>query len=140
MSVETAKATVRSFIKELETGDRDRLAELLTDDATWWLSGRLPVSGDYRGRDAVLDDFLSQGLGLYRPGTLTLEIVSMIGEGDTVAVEWVADGVSAKGERYLNHYHVAFDTRGDQVCAVREYVDSLYVLDVLFPDLESAGL
>jgi ketosteroid isomerase-like protein len=133
MTVATNKELVKRFIHELESGDRDRLAELLSDDATWWLPGSLPVSGTYRGRDSVMDGFLAKGLGLYRPDTLTFTIVSMIGEGDTVAVEWVADGTSAGGERYHNYYHVAFDVRDEKICAVREYVDSLYVREVLFP-------
>jgi ketosteroid isomerase-like protein len=133
MTVAANKELVKQFIGELESGDRDRLADLLSDDATWWLPGSLPVSGTYRGRNAVLDGFLANGLGLYQPDTLSFTIVSMIGEENTVAVEWVADGTSAAGERYHNFYHVAFDVRDEKICAVREYVDSLYVREVLFP-------
>jgi ketosteroid isomerase-like protein len=127
------KQVVADFVHALEGGDRDRIAALLTPDATWWLPGRLPVSGTYAGRDAILDDFLAHGLALYRPATLTFEIVRMVAEAGTVAVEWVADGISAGGETYRNHYHVAFDVRDGRIAAVREYVDTLYVLDVLFP-------
>lgn len=133
MTTAANKELVRRFIRALETGDRDQLADLLTDDAMWWLPGSLPVSGTYRGRNAVLDGFLAKGLGLYQPDTLRFTIVSMIGESDTVAVEWVADGTSAAGERYHNFYHVAFDMCDEKICAVREYVDSLYVSEVLFP-------
>lgn len=134
MTVPANKAVVREFIGALEVGAREQIAELLTADAVWWLPGRLPVSGRYEGRDAVLDGFLAQGLNLYQPGTLTFEIVNMIGEGDTVAVEWIADGTSATGTPYRNHYHVAFDVADGRVSEVREYVDTLYVSDVLFPD------
>lgn len=133
MSSDGAKQVVTEFVRALESGDRDRLTALLAPDATWWLPGRLPVSGSYAGRDAILDDFLARGLALYRPATLTFEIVRMVEEAGTVAVEWVADGISAAGETYRNHYHVAFDVHGGRITAVREYVDTLYVLDVLFP-------
>lgn len=134
MTVAANKAVVQEFITALEVGKHEQIAELLTADAVWWLPGRLPVSGRYEGRGAVLDGFLAQGLGLYQPGTLTFEIVNMIGEGDTVAVEWIADGTSAAGAHYRNHYHVAFDVADGRVSAVREYVDTLYASEVLFPD------
>jgi uncharacterized protein len=129
---EANKEVVARFVAALGAGDDAALAELLHPDATWWLPGRLPVSGRYVGRDAVVDGFLAQGLALYEPGTLSFEVVRMIAEGDQVGVEWVASGRSAGGRDYRNHYNVAFTVRDRQVHEVREYCDTLYVHDVLY--------
>jgi uncharacterized protein len=133
MSVAANKEIVRDFISAWQDGSP--IVEMLTPDAVWWLPGRLPMSGRYEGRDAILNDFLNQGVGLFQPGTLTFEIVNMVGEGDTVAVEWIVDGISAVGAVYRNHYHVAFDIKAGLVHEVREYPDTLVSAQVLWPHL-----
>jgi ketosteroid isomerase-like protein len=134
MSVAANKEVVRGFVSAMQDGSRERLAETLTPDAVWWLPGNLPISGRYEGRDAILNDFLAKGMGIFQPGTLAFEVVNMVGEGDTVAVEWISDGISAAGAHYRNHYHFAFDIKAGRVHEVREYFDSLYAAQVLWPD------
>ena len=126
------KETVARFIAALGAGDTATLTRLLHPEATWWLPGRLAVSGRYVGRHAVLNDFLARGLSLYTPGTLTFEVTRMIAESDQVAVEWVARGVSAKGRDYQNYYNVAFTVWDGEIREVREYCDTLYINDVLY--------
>lgn len=126
------KQVVARFVDALGEGDTAALSALLHPGASWWLPGRLPVSGHYAGRDAVLDGFLAQGLALYTPGTLAFDVVRMIAEGDQVGVEWVATGRSTGGREYRNHYNVAFTVRDGLVHEVREYCDTLYVHDVLY--------
>ncbi|NEE03704.1 nuclear transport factor 2 family protein [Phytoactinopolyspora halotolerans] len=132
MSASANKTTVRSFITAISDGDIAAVRELLTDDAVWWLPGTLPVSGRYEGPEAVVNDFLSQGLNLYRPGSLTFEITSMIEEAGSVSVEWTARGLSAAGREYQNYYNVNFTVRGGRISEIREYTDTLYVSDVLY--------
>jgi ketosteroid isomerase-like protein len=49
-----------------------------------------------------------------------------------VAVQTVMTARTAKGAAYRNHYHWAFRVRGRRICAVKEYVDTLYAQRMLF--------
>lgn len=128
----TNAGTVRRFVAAIEAGDTPALEQLLVDDATWHLHGTLPVSGHYEGRRAILDEFLTQGLGLYRPGTLRLDITHLITDGDTVALEWHATGLSVRGNTYDNEYAFFFTVRNGKITAIREYTDMLHVAEALY--------
>ena len=54
----------------------DTVRELFAEDATWWLGGELPLSGTWRGRDAILGDFLGSIPRLYQPETISIEVTS----------------------------------------------------------------
>jgi uncharacterized protein len=49
-----------------------------------------------------------------------------------VAIEWVAQGKSAKGKAYENYYLLLFEVKNGRIQAIREYVDTLYAKEVLF--------
>ncbi|MGH0031209.1 MAG: nuclear transport factor 2 family protein [Myxococcota bacterium] len=51
----------RALWKAVSTADLETLARLTTDDITWHASGRGPKSGDYQGREVVLDYLASLG-------------------------------------------------------------------------------
>jgi hypothetical protein len=48
-------ARVREGFAAWNRGDFDTVREYLADDVVWHVGGDHPLSGDYRGRDAVLD-------------------------------------------------------------------------------------
>jgi ketosteroid isomerase-like protein len=48
---------LREGYQAFAAGDMARLAELFADDVVWHSPGRNPLSGDYRGRDAVFGLF-----------------------------------------------------------------------------------
>ena len=74
---------------------------------------------------------MAEGVKLY-DGPLAVTLESLIAEGDQAAVQLVIDGRTAKGEPYHNFYHFAFRVRDGKICAVREYVDTLYAQRKLF--------
>ncbi|RIT24709.1 hypothetical protein D2E76_28795, partial [Mycobacteroides abscessus] len=65
---------VVGFLAAMGRADINALSEMLADDATWWLAGDLPVSGLYRGKAAVIGDFLWSAAVLFEPGSLTFEL------------------------------------------------------------------
>lgn len=132
MSSAESKQVVLQFIADLSAGNMDGIRSGLADDATWWLPGNLPVSGTFKGKQAIFEGFFAKAFPFFTPGTMNIEVQSAIAEGDAVAVEWVATAVTAKGQPYKNYYHVRFDVRDGKIQTVREYVDSLYARDVLF--------
>ena len=45
----------RDLLEEVSRGNLDALDEQVTDDIVWHVGGEHPLSGDYRGREAVMD-------------------------------------------------------------------------------------
>lgn len=126
------KQVVFGFVEALSRGNIDAINAALADDATWWLPGSLPVSGTHRGKKGIFDGFLAKAAPLFQPGSLSIQVQNTIAEGDSVAVEWIARGKTAKGKTYENYYNVVFEVKGGKIQAVREYVDTLYAKEVLF--------
>ncbi len=133
MHADETRRIVLEWIDAVNRGDGDAVAGAFTDDATWWVSGSLPVSGLYEGREAIMRDFFAPALELFVPGTFRIEPVSTIAEGNRVAVEWKGFATSARGGEYRQGYHMAFElTDAGQIAAVREYNDTLHSHLVLF--------
>jgi ketosteroid isomerase-like protein len=61
------------------------------------------------------------------------EVPTLIGEGDTVAVEWRIRARTPAGEDYDNAYCGIFVVRDEKIQIIREYLDSRYALETLFP-------
>ena len=131
MGVAENKKVVLGFLEAFEAGDIQAAQAALADDATWWVPGSLPMSGTYEGKQAIFGDFLSQAGVLFEPGTLSTEVCDTIGEGDSVAIGLINRAKSAKGGDYKNYYHFKFKVKEGKIQAVKEYVDTLYVKEVL---------
>lgn len=132
MSAAESKKIVLEFIEALSKGDVEAVTAAFSDDITWWLPGSLPVSGTYTGSKEILEDFFGTAFPYFEPDTLSITVQRAVAEENSVAVEWRVNARTAKGKPYDNYYHVSFDLRGGKICAVREYLDSLYAKDVLF--------
>ncbi|HEX2031587.1 MAG TPA: nuclear transport factor 2 family protein [Actinomycetota bacterium] len=52
---------LQAFLDAYAAGDRDALGRSLADDAVWHIGGTHRLSGDYRGRQAILDYFDTVG-------------------------------------------------------------------------------
>jgi len=62
---------------------------------------------------------------------LTMELKSLIGEGDIVAAEARSYGVTKSGKHYENEYHILFRIRHGEIVEVREYTDPMHAVEVL---------
>ncbi len=49
--------TARSAYEAFGRGDLAALKEMLTEDGTWLTSDELPLGGETRGRDAIIENF-----------------------------------------------------------------------------------
>ena len=52
-NVDAARASYEAFGR----GDLETLKEMLSEDSTWLTSDELPLGGETRGRDAIIEDF-----------------------------------------------------------------------------------
>lgn len=65
MSAEHPNAEVlRAFFDAFGAADRDRLAELVTDDFVWHFPGSSPISGDWNGLDGLLTGIRATAMSL----------------------------------------------------------------------------
>ncbi|MDX6609776.1 MAG: uncharacterized protein QOF85_1701 [Solirubrobacterales bacterium] len=49
--------TARSAYEAFGRGDLEALSEMLSEDGTWLTSDELPLGGETKGRDAILENF-----------------------------------------------------------------------------------
>lgn len=131
MGAAEAKKLVKTYFKRIQTGD-PKLPEMLADDVTWWVPPGSDMAGTYEGKAKVLE-LMGSGVGLYDPSVpMKIEVEEMVAEGNTVCVQFVLTGRSAKGRDYRNHYHFVFKLKRGKIWRVKEYVDTKYAHDVLF--------
>jgi hypothetical protein len=127
-----SKAVVSRYVTAVEAGDEAAIRDCFTEDASWWLGGELPISGTWRGRDAILGDFLGTAMRFYEPGSVDLEVTSLLADGDAVALEWTSRARTVSGDPYENHCAAVFHVRNGRIASVREYMDTLYASEVAF--------
>jgi hypothetical protein len=130
------KQVVRRYLDALVAGDLDTVRDSFAEDAVWTIHGDLPVAGPWRGRDHIVDDFLTAVAGaLYEPGSVAFEFPTLLADGDTVAVEWRVRARTARGGDYANAYCGLFVVRDGRIAEVREYLDTAYAARTLFADV-----
>ena len=133
-----SKSVLERYVAALQAGDESAIRDAVADDAVWQLDGELPISGTWRGRDSIIDDFLGTALSYYRPGTISLEVTSLIAEGDRVVMEWTSRAHTHTGEPYENRCIGVFTVRAGRIEHVHEYMDTLYAYRTAFTAAEAA--
>jgi ketosteroid isomerase-like protein len=127
MSLEGNKQLVRDFMQHFSDGDMKTALGMMSDDATWWIAGRFPLSGTKS--KAEFAELLGQ-IGAAVPGGIRLTPKAFTAEGDRVAVETESYAKHTNGKIYNNQYHFLFEIRDGKIRAVREYLDTMHTNDV----------
>ncbi|MEV3856107.1 nuclear transport factor 2 family protein [Streptomyces sp. NPDC050095] len=131
----TPKAVVTRYVEAVAAGDLATITDSFAEDAVWIYPGHdLPLTGAWKGRDVIINDFLGKATGtLFAPGTTpTVTLTSVIAEGEKVVAEWHAEGDAATGKRYDNRCLGIYTVRDGKITEVREYADTRHVGQVLF--------
>lgn len=128
MSTADNKQIVRSFFEHLNRGDVAAAFAPIDDDVAWWVPGTLPFSGTknkagYMGIVGKIQSGFPDGLA-FTVGTL-------VAEGDLVAAEVESLGRHRNGKTYNNRYHFLFTLRAGKVVAVKEYMDTLHLKELI---------
>lgn len=113
------------LFEDLPDGNIDAAPVALAEDATWWLSGSLPVPATYTGRKEIFYDFFGKTFARFERNSISIHVQDPTAERDAVVVEWFAEG---KTDEY--HYHAWFDRKEMKIHMVREYADALCAKDV----------
>jgi uncharacterized protein len=128
------KEVIQRYLNALVAGDTEAIRHSFAEDATWTIYGEIPIAGPWIGRDQIVDDFLTAGVGLlFEPGSHTFEFPTLITEGNTIALEWRVHARTATGAEYNNNYCGIFIVDDGRIQTVREYLDSGYAARILFP-------
>jgi len=129
-----AKTVAAQYVAAVQAGDEHAIRDLFAPDATWTLAGELPISGVWKGRAAIIDEFLATAMSHYEPGSISLEITGMIAEHDRVVIQWTSRARTRDGRPYENGCIGVFTIRDGRIQYVREYMDTLYAHEVAFSD------
>ncbi len=123
---------VREFFETLSSGDLEALRPLLHKEASWDATSQsIPGAGVTKGRDKIIDEFLAPVRGLFEPGDPKVVINRVFSKAEWVAAETEAVGMFSNGNEYHNRYAWIFEIRDDKIYALREYMDSHYILKQL---------
>ncbi|TVT24148.1 nuclear transport factor 2 family protein [Amycolatopsis acidiphila] len=117
------------MLKAFEAGDADAVLARLTDDATWWVAGDLPISGDH---DKAGISQMVTGIAAMAAGPIKFTPVGFTAEGDRVSVETESEADLKNGKHYSNKYHLVFEFEGDRISRIREYTDTKRVHEIMF--------
>jgi ketosteroid isomerase-like protein len=123
---------VHEFFTTLSTGDLEALRSLIHPEGSWEvMSTAVPGAGLTSGRDAVIDEFLSPVRSMFAPGDPKVTVKRTFASGDLVCAETEADGKLQNGNAYHNRYAWVVEIRDGQVCHLREYMDTAYIMSVV---------
>jgi ketosteroid isomerase-like protein len=123
-------AIAKAYEKALFGGRMDEVGSYLTDDVVYWVAGRAPLGGEWRGREAVLRAFANREFGLGAAAWGYEEVWRDWYEAEErVIVEirersWLE---SAPDDVMDQRTCVVIRFRSAQICEMRDYTDaSLY--------------
>ena len=123
---------VRVFLETLSSGDLEALRPQIHPDGSWEATGKsIPGAGITRGRDKIIDELLAPIRGMFEPGDPKIKILRVFSRDEWVAAETEAYGKLKNGKSYENRYAWIFEIRDGLVYAVREYMDTGYILQQL---------
>jgi len=123
---------VSEFFAALSSGNLESVRPRLHAHASWEATARtIPGAGITRGRDKIIDEFLAPIRGLFVPGDPKVKVLRIFSKGEWVAAETEGFGKLSNGKEYQNRYAWIFEIRDDKIFALREYMDSAYVLQQL---------
>ena len=111
------KAAVRAYYDAMNARDVDAILATYTEDARTWVLGE----GPFAGWHPVSRDMLGAFLAAF--SELRFEILSMICEGDRVALEIESQGI-LNGKPYANRYHNLVTVRDGRIAELKEYFDT----------------
>jgi len=132
-SIEKNKQLVSRFFEIFSSGDVPLLLNAMADDGSWWVSGRLEgMSGRYDKKS--FGPLVEGAKAFYKTGKLRISPISMIGEGDKVAVEAEGFAELLNGKVYEPHYHFLISIKDEKIFEIREYMDTQHAKEIFFGD------
>jgi ketosteroid isomerase-like protein len=121
---------VRRGYQAFNAADMKTLTELFDEKATWHTPGKNPMSGDYKGRDAILAHFAR--LGQETGGTFRAELRHLLADEEGRVVGLNQDTALRNGKRLMLDSCVLFEMKNGRIISGREYVYDQHAADAFF--------
>ena len=115
------------FMRSATPEDTEAAGMMFAEDASFWILGNLPMSGELRGREEIMVKRFRRGHARTVQGSKSLDIGKVIAEGEFVAAEWVSRRKVVDGKDYVNTFFGLFQVRDGKILSLREYMDTLAV-------------
>lgn len=127
--------TALRFMQALWAGDLDTTDAMFTPDAQWHFQRGMPQADLGLGlvwpaRQAlrrIVDDLF----GKFDPDGFVVSVVRTIADGESVAIEYRAEGRTARGEEYRNAYVTVLTVRDGHIAEIHPYNDTAHMLRML---------
>src|ERR1700690_2725344 len=98
MTSNDPKTVVVRYVEAARDGMSAVVRDSFAADATWDYPGDLPLSGTYRGIDAIVNEFLAGAAALMAPGKgVVIKLTNVVAEGDQVVAEWTSRATARNG-------------------------------------------
>ena len=135
MQTEDTRKLVTTYYETLPTGDREKLASLLTEDVYWTPPETAPIE-PIKGREAVAEalggDLPAQ---MFDMKTFRLDIHRILADGDVAIVQHSISAKTVGGAQYDNEYCWVYHCRDGKIARIEEYADTLKAAQVMEWDL-----
>ncbi|MWV27765.1 nuclear transport factor 2 family protein [Aurantiacibacter rhizosphaerae] len=126
-TLEDKKAIARKYMEAVSNFDAATIMSLVSDDFKIITKGTSVLSGERTMADMPA---LTEKMSAKLDGPVQTEILSMIAEGDRVAIEMEGKGKSVDGKAYDNQYLFILHIADGKVHSMTEYMDTRLVDDV----------
>lgn len=123
-TIQVAEEAFQAFAHGLATGDWPSFLDKLSDDFSFWFPAG-PFKGWNHGKEKAQDFFAL--VTVMFPEGLALTVQQVLSNNTTVIFEVRSQG-TLKGQPYENQAAIAFEIKGNQVCAYREYLGVVFQL------------
>ena len=126
------KALVQAIMDARSRRDNAPFLAAMADDFVWRIIGSTAWSGEYVGKNEVMERLLKPLLAqLTAPTHLTA--TNILADGDHVVVQCHGDATTISGQRYANTYCFVIRIAAGQLRELTEYMDTALVERVLQP-------
>ena len=124
MNTEHNIEVAKNYLKAVGNRDVEAVAELMTEDATWWIIPGTKFSGDYK-----IKDFLAGMPAFFAlaTGDFEFEILQVLAQDDQVAIVAKGNMPLKSGANYNSDYSFFFTFRDGKILSGREYLDGVLV-------------
>jgi len=120
-----AKTFIEGLFRKWESGDSGPFFAALSDNLIWTAIGGTPISGTCRSKQEYLEQVYRPLLAIFS-GPTRCTVRQVIGEGQTVVVEWHGETLVASGGLYSQDYCwvIRVDDAIEAIVEVRGYFDT----------------
>lgn len=132
MTQRDPKEIVRTFLEGMWSGNKSQAKSVFAENAEWWFPPSLGYASPvhpFEAIDIIIDDMI----GRFDPNQpFEVELHHLIAEGDEVAAEYTATGVTSSGRQYKHRYLMRASVKDGRIVTVRPWADTKYFVDTLF--------